>query len=122
VKFLSDKISRPVLASYRTAAEPEFDIPAYHRHVLSGCNGTIQITPDGIHFRSENEEHSRTWLYSEIQTIGSSHAFSFRITTLAENYAFDLKEPLAEKAYELVWRQVYGLPSKYSNKGSRTLP
>ena len=39
VRFLSDKVSRPVLASYSTADKPEFEIPAYHRHVLTGCNG-----------------------------------------------------------------------------------
>ncbi len=58
-QFLSDKVSRPVLASYSTAGNPEFEIPAYHRHVLSGCNGTIQITPKGIRFLSELEPHSR---------------------------------------------------------------
>src|SRR5213594_4320765 len=74
VRFLSDKVSRPVLASYSTADKPEFEIPAYHRHVLSGCNGTIQINPESIRFLSELEPHSRTWLYSEIKTVGGSDA------------------------------------------------
>ncbi len=113
-QFLSDKVSRPVLASYSTAGNPEFEIPAYHRHVLSGCNGTIQITPKGIRFLSELEPHSRTWLYSEIKTVGGSDPFSFRVTTLAETYTFDLKQPLPRPAYDIVWQRVYDLQPKYS--------
>src|SRR5439155_5571578 len=89
-------------------------IPAYHRHVLSGCNGTIQITPKGIRFLSELEPHSRTWLYSEIKTVGGSDPFSFRVTTLAETYTFDLKQPLPRPAYDIVWQRVYDLQPKYS--------
>jgi len=113
VKFVSDRVRRPVLANYSTSAKPEFEIPAYHRHVLSGCNGTLQITPEGIRFLSSKEDHSRTWRYSEIQTIGGSDPFSFRVTTLAETFTFDLKERLPKEAYDLVWRRVYELPPIY---------
>ena len=116
VKFLSDRMSRPVLASYTMNAQPEFEIPAYHRHVLSGCSGTIRITPEGLQFLSTNEEHSRTWLYSEVMTFGGSDPFSFRITTLAETYTFDLKEPLSRQAYESVWQRVYDLPPRYNTQ------
>ena len=122
VRFLSDKVARPVLASYSTASKPEFEIRTYHRHVLNGCNGVIQITPEGIRFISELEPHSRTWLYSEIKTIGGSDPFSFRLTTLAETYAFDLKQPLPKDAYEVVWQRVYELQPKYINAGSGPLP
>ena len=114
VRFLSVKLSRPLLASYRIAAKPEYEIPAYHRHVVSGCNGSIQISPEGIRFLSALEEHSRTWLYSEIKTIGGSDPFSFRLTTLTETYTFDLKQPLPKEAFEVVWRRVYDLPPKYA--------
>ena len=121
VRFLSDKVSRPVLASYSTADEPEFEIPAYHRHVLSGCNGTIQITPEGIRFLSELEPHSRTWLYSEIKTVGGADPFSFRVTTLTETYTFDLKQPLPRQAYDIVWQRVYDL-QQYSTAEPPAVP
>src|SRR5436309_761632 len=63
-QFLSERIRRPMLRSQTIAAKPEFEIPAYHRHVLNGCNGTLQITPEGIRFVSAREDQSRTWKYS----------------------------------------------------------
>src|SRR5258708_15360021 len=35
-QFLSERIHRPLLGSQTIAAKPEFEIPAYHRHVLNG--------------------------------------------------------------------------------------
>jgi len=70
VQFVSDRVRRPVLAKLQYFGQAEFEIPGYHRHVLSGCNGTLQITPEVIRFLSNKEDHSRTWRYSEIQTIG----------------------------------------------------
>jgi len=113
-QFLSERIRRPMLRSQTIAAKPEFEIPAYHRHVLNGCNGTLQITPEGIRFVSAKEDHSRTWKYSEVQTIGGSDPFSFRVTSLAETFTFDLKDRLPTEAYELVWQRVFDLPPKYA--------
>ena len=111
-QFLSEHIRRPLLNSQTIAAAPEFEIPAYHRHVLNGCSGTLQITPDGIRFLSGKED-SRTWKYSEIETFGGSDPFSFRVTTLAETFTFDLKDRLPNEAYELVWQRVYELQPRY---------
>ncbi len=113
VQFVSDRVRRPVLANYSTSVKPEFEIPGYHRHVLSGCNGTLQITPEVIRFLSNKEDHSRTWRYSEIQTIGGLDPFSFRVTTLTETFTFDLKDRLPKEAYELVWQRVYDLQPRY---------
>jgi hypothetical protein len=113
-QFLSERVNRPLLGSHTIEAKPEFEIPAYHRHVLNGCNGTLQITPEGIRFLSTKEDHSRTWKYSEIQTIGGSDPFSFRVTTLAETFSFDLKDRLPKEAYEFVWQRVYDLQPRYT--------
>ena len=114
-QFLSERIRRPLLSSQTGSAKPEFEIPAYHRHTLNGCNGTLQITTEGIRFLSTKEDHSRTWKYSEIQTIGGSDPFSFRVTTLAETFTFDLKDRLSKEAYELVWQRVYDLQPRYGS-------
>ena len=119
-QFLSERLRRPLLASQTITAKPEFEIPAYHRHVLNGCNGTLQITPEGIRFLSVKEDHSRTWKYSEIRTIGGSDPFSFRVTTLAETFAFDLKDRLTAEAYELVWQRVYDLQPRYNTANHET--
>ena len=113
-QFLSERVRRPLLTSRSVPSKPEFEIPAYHRHTLNGCNGTLQIIPDGIRFLSTREDHSRTWIYSEIQTFGGSDPFSFRVTTLAETFTFDLKDRLPQEAYDLVWQRVYDLQPRYN--------
>jgi len=108
-QFLSERIRRPLLGSQSVTAQLEFELPAYHRHVVNGCDGRLQITPEGIRFLS-TKDHSRTWKYSEIQTFGAANAFSFRVTTLTQTFTFDLKDRLPREAYDLVWRRVYDLP------------
>ncbi len=112
-QFLSERVRHPLLRSQPFTAKPEFEIPAYHRHVLNGCDGTLQITPEGIRFLSTKEDHSRTWTYSEIQTFGGTDPFSFRVSTFAETYTFDLKDRLPREAYDLIWQRVYDLHPRY---------
>jgi hypothetical protein len=114
VRFLVDSIPRPVIGSYGSASSGAFEIWAYHRHRLGGCHGKLQISAENIRFASENPEDSRTWLYIDMETIGTMTPFHFRVTTLAETYNFDLKERLPEGAYRLAWQQLYRLPAGVS--------
>lgn len=108
-RFLAERLKRPVIGLYDVGAEAQFRVPAYHRHVFGGAPGVIEIGPDGIQFKTERVADSRTWLYRDIQTIGSPGPFSFRITTETETYNFDLKERLPEGAYDLAWSTLYNL-------------
>jgi hypothetical protein len=83
--------------------------------MLGGSHGTLVIGSTGIEFASQKPKDSRTWLYRDIQTIGTPDPFHFRVTTYAETFTFDLKERLPEGAYRLAWQEVYDLlvlPSK----------
>ncbi|MGH9628039.1 MAG: hypothetical protein ACRD7E_06830 [Bryobacteraceae bacterium] len=106
-RFLAEKLKRPVVGTYAGRSRPLFTMPAFHRHRLGGCHGTIQIGPDGIRFISEKLSDSRTWLYRDIETIGSADPFHFRVSSFAETYNFELKDRLSEEAYELAWQQLY---------------
>ena len=107
-KFLSEHLSRPVVGSYATKEPAVFTIPAYHRHVLGGEHGKLEIGREAIRFVTEKPADSRTWLYRDVQTIGSSGPFQFRVSTDVETYLFDLKERLAPEAYDFAWQRVYG--------------
>jgi hypothetical protein len=118
-QFLTAHLNRPVLGSYGTAGESTVTVAAYHRHTLGGCNGRIEMGVDTIRFISDKPSHSRTWRYQDMETIGSSDPFDFRVSTFAETYRFDLKERLPEKAYEAAWQRIYQLPRKYSRRLSQ---
>ena len=114
-QFLSDRLERPVLASM--AEEPTgVRIAAYHRHVLGGCNGTLVLGTDAVHFVSEEPKHDRSWPFEDIETIGSSDPFNLRITTFAETYNFDLKERLPEESYRDLWLRVFGRTTNHQSQ------
>ncbi len=108
VRFLSEHLQRPVLGDLG-GIDFTFRVPAYHRHIAGGAHGVLEIGSAGIRFVTKVKADSRTWLYRDIDTIGSSGPFNFRVTTLAETYNFDLKERLPEGAYDLAWRYTYSL-------------
>ena len=110
-RFLSKALPRPVIGTFGATPQSEVEIRAYHRHRLGGCHGKIQIDSEGIRFLSDRPEDSRTWLYRDLETLGTMNPFHFRVSTLAETFNFDLKERLAESAYDLAARRVYSLPS-----------
>ncbi len=102
-QFLAEHIQRPVIGDYGTS-HTAFRVPAYHRHLAGGAHGILEIGSDGIRFVTKTKADSRIWLYRDIETIGSSGPFNFRVTTPDDTYNFDLKERLPEAAYDLAWR------------------
>ena len=106
--FLSVHLSGPVLGLYGTPRSAPFTIAAYHRRALGGAQVKLEIGPESIRFVTEIAGDARTWLYRDIQTIGNSDPFHFRLSTFAETYMLDLKERLSEEAYDYAWEPVYG--------------
>lgn len=111
-RFLSKALPRPVIGAFGQSLQSEAVIRVYHRHRLGGCNGTIRIDSDAIRFTSDRPEDSRTWLYRDLETLGTMNPFHFRVSTLAETFNFDLKERLPDLAYDFAVRRVYSLPSR----------
>lgn len=105
--FLADHLERPVLGT--TGAEPTgVEIAAYHRHMFGGCNGALVLGETTVQFVSKDPQHSRTWFFEDIETIGSMNPFHFRMSSYAETYNFDLKKRLPEESYRGLWLRVYG--------------
>lgn len=112
-RFLAERVARPLVGAYELPEEAAREIPAYHRHRLRGCHGVLRITEEGIHFLSEKPADSRTWLYREVQTIGSADPFNLRITSFAATYMFDLKNRLPEGEYRFMWQRIHN-PESYN--------
>jgi hypothetical protein len=106
-QFLATHVARPVVGHYASAAR--YQIAAYHRRVLGGTGGTLEIGQDSIRFVAEKVTDSRTWPYRDIETIGRPDSFRFRVTTSRETYVLDLKAELPEVAYQFAWSKVYNL-------------
>ena len=111
-EFLAERLERPVLGAYGIQEGAGGGIPAYHRHVLGGCDGTLRFDTNAIEFDSKNRKHSRTWVHTDIETIGTMDPFHFRLTTYAETYNFDLMQRLSTEDYRSIWRGVYSQASE----------
>lgn len=116
-RFLAALLNRPVIGFRDQPAQGEtYEIPAYHRHRLGGCSGTLRIDVAGVQFISDKVGDSRSWPYSEIETVGTMNAFHFRISTLSETYNFDLKDRLQQAAYNLSFKAVAHISSSDASK------
>jgi hypothetical protein len=83
------------------------EIPVRHRHRLGGCQGTLTIATDKIIFNSTEKNDSRIWRLSDIESFASADKFSLRLASRFETFTFDLKLPLEDKAYNVIWQAVY---------------
>jgi hypothetical protein len=108
-RFLAEHIKRPTVGFYAVSNGRAFEIPAYHREFLGGAHGKLVIGDNSIQFLSGKANESRTWLYRDIETIGSADPFHFRVSTYAETFTFDLKDRIPEDAYRLASARVYRL-------------
>jgi hypothetical protein len=80
------------------------EIPVRHRHRIGGCAGTLTIATDKVIYRAEQKEDSRIWRLEDIQSFASSDPFSLRLSSAFETFTFDLKLPLEQNSYDLLWR------------------
>jgi len=112
-RFLALHLKRPVIGFKDSPAHGDiYEIRAYHRHRFGGCHGTVRLDAEGIQFIGNDENaDSRTWMYSEIETVGTMNAFHLRVSTLNETFNFDLKARLPQVAYERAFKAVAGIAS-----------
>jgi hypothetical protein len=83
------------------------EIPVRHRHRIGGCQGILTIATDKIIYRVSDKEDSRIWKLEDIESFASSDRFSLRLSTAFETFNFDLKLPLEQRAYDVIWQAVY---------------
>lgn len=109
-RFFADRMNRPVVGHYEGTAR--FRIPAFHRRLRGGADGTLEIGDDSIQFVGEQPGDSRTWLYRDIETVGQPDSYRFRVTTARETYVLELKRPLSDEAYRFAWDRVNGMAAR----------
>jgi len=82
------------------------EIPAHHRIVVRGSNGTLRLKDSGIDYVTENGRDSRSWrwAYSDDCESQSVRAAGMAYREIVE---FDLKQPMALDLFELMWDHLY---------------
>jgi hypothetical protein len=109
VEYLRSRVATPLVSAvFSEPEEVEYRVPARHRHALGGgCDGVLLVTPEGVYFDSDREDHSRFWPLEDIEGLGTVSRFDLRLTTHEGSFHFRLKEPLSPEAYDRLWQKVF---------------
>jgi hypothetical protein len=105
---LTERVGKPVRNEVplpNVAALSE--IPAHHRMWAGGSNGTLRLKESGIDYVTENGRDSRTWRWTDIQTIANPNPYELRVTGYREIVEFDLKQPMPRELFEVMWDRLY---------------
>lgn len=84
---------------------PVWEAPAKLRSLLGGSHGTLVFGEERIVFRAGKD--SRTWSFSDVESISMSGPYDFTVATHERPYRFQLKRPLAEAAYDDLWKRLH---------------
>jgi hypothetical protein len=104
----ANRVGKPVRNGAPIASTAAIqEIPAHHRAWLGGSNGLLRLKEDGIVYVTESGLDSRSWSWSDIQTLASPNPYEFRVTAFREIAEFDLKQPLRRDVFEKLWDRLY---------------
>ena len=82
-------------------------IPARHRTLAGGTNGTLHFGPDGIDCLTTNGQGGRSWRWSDIQTLAKPDPFQLRVNSYRETFTFELKQPMSRELFDRLWGEIY---------------
>jgi hypothetical protein len=85
---------------------PSWSLPVKHLRPIVGSEGTLAFGAEAIVYSTPARDESRTWRYSDVESIGSSGPFQLTITTLEKGFNFQLKQPITEARYNQLWLQI----------------
>jgi hypothetical protein len=85
---------------------PTWSLPVKHLRPMVGSEGTLEFGADTIVYSTPAKDESRTWRYSDIESIASSGPFQLTITTLEKGFNFQLQQPITEARYNQLWLQI----------------
>lgn len=105
---LAERVGKPVRNEVPVpSVAARSEIPAHHRMWSGGSNGIIRLKDSGIDYVTENGRDSRSWRWSDIQTIANPNPYELRVTGYREIVEFDLKKPMPRGLFEIMWDHLY---------------
>lgn len=114
--LLKDRLDQRFVAAVADGdTKPLWEMPVKLLGTITGSEGVLQVGSDQIVYKTDRKEQSRTWRYRDIENISTSGPFQLTLTTFErakthygslKGFNFQLKQPLEEKRYNLLWRRL----------------
>ncbi len=105
---LAEAVARP-----SQNADPDPDAPAIatipvrHRSLASGTNGVLRIRQDGIDYVTSSKDDSRSWRWTDLQTVSKPDPYHLFVFGFRDTYTFDLKAPLSGKLLDWASDEIF---------------
>lgn len=104
---LAKEVGRPSQNAIPDPAAQSIVIPAHHRTLVGGTNGTLRFLDDGIDFVSSRESDSRSWRWADLQTLSNPDPYHLLVFGYRDTYAFDLKRPLSRPVFNRLSDEIW---------------
>jgi len=115
-RLLLPRMEKRLVAEFAEATQGAiWSMAVKHLLRIHGSEGTLAFGEDAVVYRTAVKDDSRTWRYSDLDTISSSGPFQFTIVTYERDrsqygdrrgFNFVLKEPIKESTYNDLWLKV----------------
>ena len=112
VRHLLEHAGRPVASAVPPAGlgEPTVRVAAKHLRGRKGTHGALAIYPSGFAYETAAEGGSRYWRIADLESVLRTSPRGLVIDVYERGrvrpFAFELKEPLPDSAFEALWQQV----------------
>jgi len=105
---LAQRVGKPVRNGDPALKEASLvTIPAHHRTRFGGTNGTLRFRDDGIDYVAAGGEGSRSWRWSDIETLANPDPYHFRVGAYRDTFDFELKQPISQQLFDRAWDRLY---------------
>lgn len=105
---LARRVAKPVRNGNPNPAATSFaTIPARHRTLAGGTNGTLRFGPDGIDYITTDGKGGRSWRWSDIETLANPDPFQLRVNGYLETFTFELKQAMSQELFDRLWNEIY---------------
>jgi hypothetical protein len=112
VAHLLEHVQRPVSSDVMPAGvgEPSVRVAAKHLRSRKGTHGVLVIYPSGLAYETASAGGSRYWRLGDVESILRTSPRGLLIDVYeggrVRPFAFELKEPLPDAAFDALWQQV----------------
>jgi len=116
-RMLAEKLDQRLVVGFATRPETVLaEFPVKHVRTLRGEDGKLAFGEDLVSFIAESSGESRTWRYSDIESISTTGPFRLTLTTFERQrgqygnrrqFNFQLKRAISEETFNRLWRRVH---------------
>ncbi len=82
-------------------------IPAHHRTLTGGTNGTLRFSDSGIDYSTSVPGDSRSWRWADLETLSNPDPYRLFVFGYRDTYTFDLKAPFSQSLFNRLTDEIY---------------